>query len=259
VLLAAETEYTDPPGGFARFGFTGSSMAESGILTTEAGQFRIRGFALGSRSGEPLPVVAMATRPVARVWAQRPGLDDVYRATFTPDGVAWINPEPLPGDRVYDSWTGQELDTSEATAAGSLPVSSRSSDFAFTTCEDGTCDVSYRQLTGPLLAPTDGLLVCESSGTAAFYFDDNLTHRLRFHAIDFRPWGALGDPGGPRSWRADVCRNRLAGDAIGPSGHYLIRAYDVAGNRISIGIAPNGDLYTGEFVPTIGCPCQRGN
>jgi hypothetical protein len=56
-----------------------------------------------------------------------------YRATFTTDGQAWVDPESVGAAAAYDEWTGQQLDLDDASPpAGSTRDLPRSFSLAAT-------------------------------------------------------------------------------------------------------------------------------
>jgi hypothetical protein len=170
----------------------------------------------------------------------------VHRITATPDGHAWIDPNPMYEGTVYDEWTGDILDTSGAVGLGSLNPGG--AQIMFTGCWDGICSVSYRLRGPPLTAPFSGRLTCESA--TRLRLDSGLVS-LRFD------WADTGYGGNPEF----DCDPHMvqAGDEIGPNRHYGISAYDESGRQMSLGIARAGWLYAGDFAPTVGCPCRHGN
>jgi hypothetical protein len=220
--------------------------SNSKMVTTDNDErFIVRASSFPISDGDPLPMVGGAARP--RILLSVEDTDGaVHRATVTPDGHGWIDPNPMYEGTVYDEWTGEVLDTSDAVPLASLnPAWAQ---IMFTGCSEGLCSGSYRLAGHSLEPPFSGMLTCESATTLHLHLGSTT---LQFE------WADTGYGGNPQF----ECDPHWVqpGDKIGPNLHYSITAYDKSGHQISLGIARAGWLYAGDFAPTIGCPCRHGN
>jgi hypothetical protein len=190
------------------------------------------------------PVDASAHPGTWLVWAENVVTGEAHRVTVTAGGVAMLDPEPLPAGRVYDWLTGVEIDTEGATPLGALDLSLRG---ATTVCE-GECRVEYRTIARPLLAPIAGTFECVSE-TVSVLTVGSVTLRVTWTEAAPRDSGEVDC----------TARSVAAGEAIGRGGAYSITALAADGAALSVGAAPDGHLYAGDFAPTVGCPCRHGN
>jgi hypothetical protein len=180
--------------------------------------------------------------------------DGRLHVTLTEDGHLWLNPEPIEPDKVYDEITGEVIDVDGATSVGTL----RNEDGfrpARTICgrtivaadppvstPDRVCSVDYF---GTLIAPIAGTVSCDSDSVLRL---DGANVSLRF------AWANTGLGGEPQF----DCTSRPARPAeeIGNVLHYVITAESHDGRLLSLGITPDGDMYSGDFLPDVGCPCR---
>ena len=178
--------------------------------------------------------------PAVIVWANG------RHAEIGADGHLYVEAIPIANDAVVAYDTGERLDVSRATRLGPL-------DKAWTLCaspETEPCFVIAYVGGGPVLAPLAGVFRCRPDGLDEL---SGLALRLAFRHLQ------AGSADRPCDLTEGAPRDVLAGDALFPSYHTLVRAFAADGHPVSLVVAGDGTLYAGDIPRRFGCPCRPGN
>jgi hypothetical protein len=160
-----------------------------------------------------------------------------FRATVDSSGELFVSVEPVSPALAINNRTGESLDLSHARRIGGLPPFTGA-----TGCDPGDRCVVMWSGTG-LPAPFDGVAGCWGGST--FEYDDPSGGV----GIVFEPYNGSSRIACPSSPQA-----LHAGDVLG-GGWYTMRGMDAAGQPIALAVTGGGNLYAGDIVPKIGCPC----
>lgn len=163
-------------------------------------------------------------------------------------GHLWLDPARVPASAVINFNTGEQLDVSGAEQVGSLPIPAQG--FVLTTCENGTCFLSYRG--AETLTPVAGALECGATVDVAA-----ATYRLQYQWID-TGWlpPSQGTPTPPNCTpKAHIA----AGEPVGTKfAHWIVRAVSLSGEPLSVVAAGDGTIYVGRVTPQFTCPPCSG-
>jgi hypothetical protein len=191
----------------------------------------------------------------------------VYQLAVDSEGGLWASPEPWPATVVFEQWTGEMVQTSNAKVVGRLlPSDPPNLDdwakpvFYFTSCFGDSCRISVRP-GEPLVAPVEGMVRCitgedaevDDAGRPIGEIElDTGEYTLRFVEL----YTSEPNSGGDKSC---ATREVEQGDRIGSHYHYAILAIAPDGAPLSVAVSQDGTLYVGNFYADPECPCTTGH